>query len=389
MRTIWVVVHVRKFILLLIPLVIVNCTSNMKGKVESLPAIVVVDSLFLHLDQETSNKFTSPQVINIEGNPYLVNTFFDFSFLKFFDLNTGECTQTLKFNDTGPNKISAVAGTYFIDSSLFFVKGMADEIYNGKFTNNISIKKIIVREKGRYWFVPKIDNNLHPVIGLNKNKFLISNSHQYRKGRNAFNIIDTSTNDFTQAVQFPDQFIEGFFGVYDFREWNYVYNKKSQLIIANYPNLDTLYGYDINLNPFGKYFVESSIKTSPIKKIFQKKNYTDPDDVTNPKEINLRVKSNLQYKALLYDEKNNYYYRIVGHPISQYKIESEDPVISQIRNYSIMVIDSNFNLVNEFAIPFNKYLIYNVCFFLYEGHLYIQRLNQNEDTVLFDKLKLI
>lgn len=356
---------------------------------ESLPTIVVVDSLLLHLDQETSNKFTSPQVINIEGNPYLVNTFFDFSFLKFFDLNTGECTKTLKFNDTGPNKISGIAGNYFLDSSLFFLRESSGVIYSGLFSNNLTINKIIDSEKGRYWFVPKIDNNLHPVIGLNKNQFLISNSHQYRKGRNAFNIIDTITNDFTQAVQLPDQFIEGFFGVYDFREWNYVYNEKSQLIIANFPNLDTLYAYDMYLNPFGKYFVESSLKTSPIKKISQKKNYTDPDDVTNPKEINLRVKSNLQYKALLYDEKNNYYYRIVGHPISRYKIESEDPVISQIRNYSIMVIDSNFNLVNEFAVPFNKYLIYNVCFFLYDGHLYMQRLNHNEDNVIFDKIKLI
>ncbi|HMQ05902.1 MAG TPA: DUF4221 family protein [Saprospiraceae bacterium] len=354
----------------------------------------MADSLVIYLDHETPNQFTSSQILKVGDKPHLVNTFFHFNFIKFYDLSTGQCTKTIRIDEEGPDKLRNLdGGTYFIDSTQFFAIGSLKSIYYVKNTDKLYIKEIIEQVKYRNPnYLPVIYNDFHPVISMGNHKFFLTNSFQFRKGGFAFNIIDTSTLTLTQKVILPDAFLDGFYGPEDFREWNFIFDPKRQILVANFPNIETLYVYDMNFQSLGKYYAESSIKNSPFKWIIRN-NDSEEDAVEeirslSPKELHNRIKSNWVYYALLFDEKHDLYYRIVGLPISQNDLESEDPVKSRIRNYSIMVMDSEFKLIKEWAIPYNTYGIENLCLVQYDGYLYLQRKIEEEDIVIFDKFNL-
>lgn len=377
------------FALLIISLLLFSCKKENKVELENLPLVQVVDSLVIHLDDETPNNFTSPQVINKGGKSYLLNTFLAFNFIKLFNLESGICEMTLQFPSDGPNKMHRINGSYFLDSLRFLVIDDLDNIYTGDYKDSLQIQKIISgrKYKEQFQFTPIISNTRHPVIELDKNVFLFSDYFQNRLGRKTFNILDVENKKLRQVLDIPFDYIIGFFGTLDFNTWNYTFNKHKNHIAVSFPNLDSIFLYNLNLELLGKYRAASSAKKSPIKKIV-----SDDWDVTkrneSPKILIERIKSNFVYWELLFDSKNDLYYRLVGHPIPIVKIENEDPVESRIRHFSIMVMDSEFQFVKEWSIPYNKYNIQNVCYFVYNGYLFIQRLNDKEDEVIFDKINL-
>lgn len=379
-----------RLILFLLIIFLFECKSYNVKDLEDLPSINVVDSLFLQLDQETPHIFASPQVVDTGGTPLLLNTFINSGFVKFFDFNTGDCIKTIKFQKKGPQKINNLYGTYFFDSIHFILIDAVKSIYTAKYEDSLEIKKVI---NGRdykedfYTSSPLINNNRLPAIILENNKILISNYWNFRKETKTFNLIDTIENNIERVIDVPVEFVDGFYGAPEFRSWNYAYNENKKIIVANFPNQDSLYVYNLTPQLIKKYFVESSLKRNPIKKVVSSDWNIENDP--GPEVVNFKVKSNMVYKGLLFDKNNELYYRIVGQPISKAKLESNDAIHSEVREYSIMVIDSDFQLVNEWSVPYNKYDFDYMCYFVHDGHLYLQRFNENEDTAIFDKISLI
>lgn len=369
----------------------ISCSDlvSYKSVHEDLQSVRIADSLVLYLDSETPNRFTSSQIIQVGNEFSIVNTFFQFGFLKFYSIKTGKVKNTLKIVGDTPGTIGDLSGSYFFDSTIAIIKGAGNNLYLFNILDTVKIKRIIFSDKGVAEFVPKIDNNLHIASKIDENKILVSNFHQYRKGRYAFNIIDPDENSYEQAFRLPDDFIEGFFGTTDFREWNYCYNAKKSQYIINFPNIDSLYILNYNLEYLGKVNGTMNNVYGNSKRVFDEDYYSDVSRNITKSFILSKTKTTVNYTALFYNEKNDVYYRIIGHPLDLGEIDLDLPIDKHFRRYSIVVLDEKFNALNEYKLPQAKYLIENSCFFLWDGHLYLQKRDNIEDKVTFHKLNLL
>jgi hypothetical protein len=137
-----------------------------------------------------------------------------------------------------------------------------------------------------------------------------------------------------------------------------------------------------------KIYGRSSLQTKEIKKLVN----IDLGSVSQDYQIDRdniikKIKSSFIYSDIIFNEEVNEFYRLVAHPMSDFDIDLNDPVKSEIREYSIIVFDKELRIKKEYLIPFNKYMIKSDCFFVYDGKLHIQKKNENEDYIELDVLK--
>ena len=71
------------------------------------------------------------------------------------------------------------------------------------------------------------------------------------------------------------------------------------------------------------------------------------------------VSSTGSYMAILYDKYRNIYYRIVAHP-QEYRLKNGQINQSSNRSYSVIILDENFNRLNEVYFPPKKYYFDNI-----------------------------
>ena len=106
----------------------------------------------------------------------------------------------------------------------------------------------------------------------------------------------------------------------------------------------------------------------------------------NPGKYELRAQSRHYYSLILYDQYRNVYYRLVGFPIPEEDIQSRDFERKYTRQFSIMVLDEQFNVLSEHLLPRFEYLLPQSIFISEEG-LNIQKRTEDEDLMHFDVFK--
>lgn len=152
---------------------------------------------------------------------------------------------------------------------------------------------------------------------------------------------------------------------------------KNELIISSYPLLDSLFIYDMDFNLISIKLAKSSY--------FE--NFIEVPKNTPAKDYSKYIVSKSSYGRLMYDTYRNLYYRfvLIGRPFA----ESEDFEMTSSRKnrFSVLVLDNNFEVINEVTFPGSTYFNYSA--FVGKKGLYLPKINSynknlSEDYITYD-----
>ena len=159
---------------------------------------------------------------------------------------------------------------------------------------------------------------------------------------------------------------------------SFTLNNKNQLIFS-FPIDHSLYSYSLLDKTFTKI-----LKPTNSSFDIEFKPFPNCDDELIGNEYNYYVKSTARYESIKYDEYNNLYYRIVLFPPKNLDKKNVNNLDMDI---SIMVLDSDFNLIAEKRLPNNTYDYDD--FFVTKDGFWLSKNNTNnpnfnEEIMTFD-----
>lgn len=365
-----------------------NCSYDQKLKIDQLDTLTVGPSKILNVDSVSINQLVYPQVLEFDQSKYITSINVVDNSLKVYDFVSGNVYKTYKFSNDGPNGVGRVLSVGFLNQDTICYLDQSSTLFllddSMKILSKHPFK--LAEQKG----LPLFYANHVPFLKKEKDKLIAVNYYITRVGRMMNVELDLSTNDLRYFNQVPPEIIEGYYGVDDFSYWNFVYNPNQNIYVYNFPSSDSLFVYDSNFKLLNKVNAISSTKTfskeTPLP-IVQSENLDELRSF-DKSEIQFRIKNSFAYNDLIYNETKNVYYRFVGLPISKMDIEDNDPIRSEVRQYTLMILDANFKLIKEYILPYNKYLVKRDCFFLVEGELYLQQNNDDEDRIYLDQINV-
>lgn len=362
-----------------------NNLSNIYSEYNTLKKIVPSDSIVLLLDHEATPSLISME-IQVEGDEaFLYNGVLRQNIIKKFNLESSKLISTIDLRMEGPNRLNELFGCQHISVDTLLCHDDLSYFSLIHYEPRSNFKKKLISYKfdqdGRLYFDP----TLIPPVKLNHNRFIIPNYYTDNYNQPLMSIIDFKEKKVSYHLNVPDEYIEGYFGWERFGYWNYVYHSDTKKFYFSFPNLDSLYVYDSEFVLQDKRELKSTFKESPNEPIFldkdlgksNKKKMVDHLDI-------MRGKRQFIYESLLYNQEKKQYYRFMGLPIPQYRIDLEDPIDSEIRYYSLIVANSELEYQAEYAIPFNQYDLELKAYFVHDGKLYIQRKIDSEDEIIVD-----
>ncbi|NJL76679.1 MAG: DUF4221 family protein [Saprospiraceae bacterium] len=332
------------------------------------------------LDTLTDNSIISPQYISGEPSLLVFLNEPDNS-IYLYDYSSDTFLAKRKFNSEGSDAIqmSNSRGYQFVNKDTLFIIDR-DNLFVLDQNNDIINKiKLQLTEVGNPMFSP-----IHYPLTMIDEKIVIENF-----GLGFFELkckyIISDNGDISYRFPIPKKFIDGFTGLDVFGRWNFAYNKQQQRFIYNFANLEHLYILDHDFNLLDSVLVRSKYFLGPPDKLHSSKLYGKMLSGLNinPRKYEALAQSRHYYSLILYDQYRNVYYRLVGFPIPEDDIQSRDPERKYTRQFSIMVLDEQFNTLSEHLLPRFEYLLPQSIFISEEG-LNIQKIIDDEDLMHFD-----
>lgn len=289
-----------------------------------------------------------------------------------FNYSTGILSDRISFSSDGEDALkSNLTGYHVFNKDSLVVIDANGFAYLTDFEGVINYKVNLDPDgipgaplnKPNFNQIVKIDESLY------YDNYYIMNQGRYMKIRN-------SGTELSYFLEVPDEYMKGFWGIGDFMYFNFVYNEEKEEFIYNFPNLDSLYIWDKQFSNVTKVDASSKFINEPIKPILTFG--TIPSEKTIKQEP---LKRHVFSRLFYYDKK---YFRLLGLPISQFDLDLNDPVKSEIRKYALIVFDNDFNWIGEYEIPFNKYLISPDDLFVNEHGIHFQLESKTEDEAVFE-----
>lgn len=357
-----------------------NLTRELKNNYEQLPELKPNDSIILTLDSVTEPRLVNPQIINLNNARNLAMLNVVDNSIKLFDLESNKLINTLSFAKEGPEGINDIISFHFANQDSLFVLDDTYTLHLFDHKNNKVFSRQIKSEK--YPGAPLFMHTI-PMTRIDSG-FIIANYYTNRKNRFMNLVLSFPEFKITYKNQIPDEVIDGFYGLKNFADWNYSYNRSLKKFVFNFPNSDSLYFYDNSLKLDEKKLFLSTLMKDKIEPLFETGITTEQAMQDNPnlKKVLHKFKNSPIYRWILYDQGSEKYLRLFGLPIGESDIDLEDPVRSEIRHTSLMVSGDSFESVNEYRIPFNQYWFYKGRFFIDQSSLYIQRKSEFEDRII-------
>jgi hypothetical protein len=339
----------------------------------------------LELDSITTPIVTYPQYFDLNGIEYLSTINVIDNSIKIFELNSRKSFKTISFDSDGPNRLTDLLSFHIINQDSLFYLDKIGNLYlldsNSSILNRWRAKDH--NEKGQ----PLFYDNILPITGDFKKQVIFPNYYTTQIDRKLFFILDFENNQFTYKVAPPEEYVNGFYGVGDFGNWNFIENNDGYIL--NFPNINEIFHYDKQLNFVKKIELKIDGPTidivNPLPKNFDLSNASQ----LNEKEIEGKLKSSYVYGYLLFDRKSEKFIRFLKYPIPPSSQNSNDVVTRNERKYSILIFDKNFDFIKEMKIPFDEYLINEIGFFVKDGFLYLQKKSLDEDIMIFDAISLL
>lgn len=151
------------------------------------------------------------------------------------------------------------------------------------------------------------------------------------------------------------------------------YDSKENTFIYSFPACNDLYLIDSS----GSFIKKKSGRTKYSQKKI--KPVAESKWVKNipTSRIDDNYFTNITYRYLMYDKFRNVYYRVVELPMNKYV-----PTYEDFKQYSIIILDSNLNIIGETLLPKGKKYIPEIMF-ISEAGLNILKPSKNEGLIDF------
>jgi hypothetical protein len=301
-----------------------------------------------------------------------------------FDISTGEVVDSIRLHKEGPHAINNNVKAYYIHNR--------DSIYLYNYWQHIFM---LVNRKGE--IISRI--NLSEKF-LSDDDYKVTPSSPFPsmempiKKVNTTFILQGMTRKVTDIKKVPTvtaicnladttiRFVNTYPDIYGdtknlFKHWgvfsylmvSYDLNNKGEMVLS-YPAYDHIVVYDINSNTTRNYFAGYSKKD-----VINQMN-------DNPTSELVQYMECTHYCNIHFDPYMNLYYRFVYHPYYEYDINDSE---TQVKNMSIIILDSEFNKVGEYDLKEIPSLSRGS--FVSKEGLHIQTLSDNDDFMKFITLK--
>ncbi|WP_225586790.1 DUF4221 family protein [Algoriphagus sp. Y33] len=338
------------------------------------------------MDDSTSNEFHYTQYFQDDSEEYLITLNTLTYTVDKYSLNSGEMVKRINIPMGGPEGITGnvLQGlTYSSPDSIFvFVRGningsiCIDE--DGNFVHKLSPDRNKLIDHGLINHVStvpnptfKAGNKLHFVrysLGdlynpseLNK-KFPITLEYDIESNELSFDSMNT----------YPDLYLDK---IWPFSDTDYSRSAISATkYLVSWPLMDSLILFNKSSNTLDHISAKSK---------YFKSNPQDFKIKPNEEQDNELVLSNYRYGDVHYDWYNKLIYRIVRHPLKDYKNKTAWPAVNE-QNFSIIVMSQNFEIIHEVDFPGNQYSPYLII--PSKAGLMLFRNNIFDETVSEDRL---
>lgn len=293
--------------------------------------------------------------------------------LVFHNYHSGIQFHRISFNNEGPNSMKGkITGYHFFSKDSLILIDNTGYMYRSNFWGDIN--NVINLDPEGIPGVPLNKPNLSQVVQT-KNSLLLDNYYITNEGR-LMKIIVTDQNRVEYFHQVPEEYIKGFWGIGDFVYHNYTFDSETKNFVYNFPNLDSVYIWNQDFTKLNKVDASSRFISKTIAPILTF------GVMPSEKTISQEPLKRHIYSQLFYNGIN--YFRILGLPLSQFEIDLNDPVQSQIRKYAVIVFDKQLNWIGEYNLPFNRYFMTPDAIFVNEFGLHFQNKSGNENEATFE-----
>ncbi len=343
------------------------------------------DSLVLKIDNESVPYLVNTDIQTFDGVTYLFTMPRKLNLIKKYNMKDGQIISTIDLNLAEPNKLNALMGYQHLslDTLLCYdqegilwiipLNSLDEEM------QKINVNKI--EPYNKLFFHP----TQMPAIRLSQNTFIFANYYAGYFNEKILAVVDFDKQEVELQLNVPSEHVEGYFAHKRFAFWNYVYDDKEQLLYFSFPNLDSIYVYSLDYSLQKKLEFKSKLKEFPNAPLTPGSDPKIPfQEGVNWDEVKKKARLQFFYESILFNKEKDHWYRFTGLPIQDYKIELRDPVESEIRHYTLIVSNSDFEYLEEYSIPFNQYEMENRSYFIHDGKLYIERKLDTEDKIVID-----
>ncbi|MGW8121384.1 DUF4221 family protein [Roseivirga echinicomitans] len=334
-----------------------------------------------YVDSLSDWHFVFPQTLTLNGHKTILSIDIVSNGLLAYDYESGVLIEKIDLPKAGPESTKGkVIGFQALSRDSLFVVDAALNVslfdFDGKLKSQMSVLSTPTDQ-------PQFRHNAIPAI-YRDGELIIENYPIINPQRNMKIILDIKDSSVRQTTPIPNEFLDGFYGLGDFGYYSFIVNEDSERLVYNFPNLDSLYSWTYDMQSLEKIYAGSKLFNHPIKPIAD-----ISKAVPNAEELSRRPFRRPIYSMLFYDKNEKMYYRLVGKPIPESVLDLKDPIKSQTRKYSVLVLDSDFKWLGEFNLPDYEYIINTEMTFFNDQGIHFQKESIDEDIALFDVYKVM
>ena len=354
-----------------------SCKEKEKKENKYLYTLELSEDKIFKLDSETVQETQLIQLFTQNDSLYFsFSNAYDNSIV-FYDFVSGSFVSKVKFEKEGQNGVGNFTSYYYhTKDSIYIYHQWNEKIF---LLNNQSMKYKDFDFKTQSFHSETLSvPSPYPLTIAPMRKvenYMVCTGMQYnedsKKNEPSTILYNINTGEIKFANHFPD--------LYKNKQWGQVFAYRYACTTFNKNTMILSYGADHNITVYN-IEEDKSEEFNAGTKYFSKIN---PFNFKANREAAIdHYMENLCYRNILYDEYRNLYYRFAYLPYPSYN--KDDKYLR--RPFSVIIIDSEFNIVGETLLPEFEYLILQT--FVSPDGLHIQILSDDDDFMKFKTFKI-
>lgn len=334
----------------------------------------IVKTVNFKLDETTPAKSSYIQFIEETNSLAFMNP--TMNTINIYNLDSSELSKKIILERDGPNGVGQVRSFIIKGDKLFVLNSDAYKFYqldsSGKVletynlaTKNGSKAKASTRQ-------PIIIE--WPYAILCSTPYRSLSSTELYEAQDLLTILNLETKEIEYFLPYPEE-VKGKLWGSNLSDKFYTYNQEKKEIVISWPPTSKITVSDLTSIKYYDLPSKHNIQTRPVE--------TMPSDYKASHEIYTK---NPQYFYIFHDKFRSLYYRMVAKAVPEKFLNSNNFDESNLKPFSIMVVDEGFRVLDEIDFPHLKY--YNYMTFINKEGLWMARIPENEDELIFDCFKL-
>lgn len=329
-----------------------------------------VDSLKLRLDATTPAKSTYIQYLADRNELAMMNP--SMNTINVFDLDRAQLKKKIVLKQNGPNGVGDIRSFNIQDNFVYVLNTQTYKFYQLDTAGNVLEKYDLSKDGGS-----KAKGSTRqpiiidwPLAIMCSTPYKSLSSTDLYESEDLLTLLNLETKEINYFLSYPKE-VKGHLWGPNLSDKFYTYNAETKKLVVSWPPTSVL--SETDLKTIKNYDAPSitNIKVNPVKVM-----------PTGYKETHAIYIENPQYSYIFYDQFKKCYYRMVAQEVPERFRNDNDFDKSNLKPFSIMVLDLSFQTVKEIEFPHLTY--YNYMTFVTEEGLWMARIPENEDELVFD-----